>query len=105
LEWPGNVRELKNVMERLAILCDSPRISGDDVRRALAAAGAAPASPGTGTAASALRAEMRRREEEVLLEELKRTGWNVSEAARHLGIARASLHRKIKEFGLERTDR
>jgi len=24
--WPGNVRELRNVVERMAILCDSDRI-------------------------------------------------------------------------------
>ncbi|MDP1623481.1 MAG: sigma-54 dependent transcriptional regulator [Bacteroidales bacterium] len=30
--WSGNIRELKNVVERLAILCDS-RITAEDVRR------------------------------------------------------------------------
>ncbi|HNY02371.1 MAG TPA: sigma-54 dependent transcriptional regulator [Bacteroidales bacterium] len=32
MKWTGNVRELKNVVERLAILCDNP-ISADDIRR------------------------------------------------------------------------
>jgi len=32
MPWPGNVRELKNVVERLAILCDST-ITAEDIRR------------------------------------------------------------------------
>ncbi len=32
MTWTGNIRELKNVVERLAILCDSP-IGADDIRR------------------------------------------------------------------------
>jgi two-component system, NtrC family, nitrogen regulation response regulator NtrX len=32
IRWTGNIRELKNVVERLAILCEGI-ISADDVRR------------------------------------------------------------------------
>src|SRR5512142_1204125 len=34
-EWPGNVRELRNLVERIAILCDGPEISGDDLAAVL----------------------------------------------------------------------
>ena len=43
-DWPGNVRELRNLVERLAILCDGPIISAADV--AAAAARRAPAADG-----------------------------------------------------------
>jgi DNA-binding NtrC family response regulator len=98
LDWPGNVRELKNAIERLVILCDGPAIGAEDVRRAYQSVRISQPSPD----APALKEEMWRREEQVILDELQRTGWNVSESARRLGIARASLHRKIKEHGLER---
>jgi transcriptional regulator of acetoin/glycerol metabolism len=38
----------------------------------------------------------------VLLAELDRHAWNVSAAAKTLGIDRASLHRKMKRHGLSR---
>ena len=34
-DWPGNVRELRNLVERLAILCDGPEIGADDVAAVL----------------------------------------------------------------------
>jgi transcriptional regulator with GAF, ATPase, and Fis domain len=34
-EYPGNVRELRNLVERLAILCDGPEVGPDDVLRVL----------------------------------------------------------------------
>ena len=33
---------------------------------------------------------------------LKTTDWNVTRAAKILGINRVTLHKKIKRFGLER---
>ncbi|MCP4201620.1 MAG: hypothetical protein GY769_06755 [bacterium] len=33
---------------------------------------------------------------------LERVGWNVSEAARLLGIHRTRLHKKLKDFGTRR---
>jgi len=32
MKWTGNIRELRNVVERLAILCDG-QVTGNDVRR------------------------------------------------------------------------
>jgi DNA-binding NtrC family response regulator len=32
INWTGNIRELRNVVERLAILCDN-RVTADDVER------------------------------------------------------------------------
>jgi two-component system, NtrC family, nitrogen regulation response regulator NtrX len=34
-DWPGNVRELKNLAERIAVMHQGPRISGDDLSKLL----------------------------------------------------------------------
>lgn len=34
-EWPGNIRELKNLIERVAILCEGDEIDEDDIRQQL----------------------------------------------------------------------
>ena len=103
-DWPGNIRELKNAVDRLAIFAESTTITGTDVATALRETQRhdddSDASDDNDD--GELRGEVRRREMAVIVEALSRCNWNVSEAARQLGIARASLHRKIKEYGLER---
>ncbi|MBL8756220.1 MAG: sigma-54-dependent Fis family transcriptional regulator [Planctomycetes bacterium] len=37
--WPGNVRELQNVVQRLGLLCDGDTVTGEHVRRWIAADG------------------------------------------------------------------
>ena len=92
--WPGNVRELKNVIERMAIL-----------------------SPGDGIAAAAVPLELRLNltgersnlqqtresaERESILKALEQTNWNVSGAARVLGIERTNLHKRIRALGISK---
>ncbi len=101
-EWPGNIRELKNVVDRLAIFAESDTIGERDVASAVQATHRDAPEPLVEDDGGELRGEVRRREMAVIVEALGRCNWNVSEAARQLGIARASLHRKIKEYGLER---
>lgn len=102
--WPGNLREARHVM-RLA--CGRARggpILAGHLPSYLAAApragaGAEPgaaATPGTGAGTSA---------EARIAQALHATGWNVSAAARRLGLSRATLHRKIRSAGLDRPGR
>ena len=41
-------------------------------------------------------------EKKLIAEAMKRTGANIPEAARLLGIGRATLYRKIEEYGISR---
>jgi len=41
-------------------------------------------------------------QKEYILKALNETGWKVTQSARLLGISRATLYRKIKEYGLKR---
>ena len=41
-------------------------------------------------------------EKEAIIEALKETGWKITQSARLLGIGRATLYRKIKEYGIVR---
>src|SRR5262249_44712846 len=60
-DYPGNVRELKNLVERLAILCEGPEVTGDEARELLPrprparVQGAAPATLGEQKTSAALR--------------------------------------------------
>jgi DNA-binding NtrC family response regulator len=102
--WPGNVRELRNVIEQSVIMARRDRIDANDLvltRWAPGpAAGAserpAAAAPGEPPAVETL-AETERR---VLLDALTANRWNVSKAARQLGVSRDTLRYRIQKFGL-----
>jgi transcriptional regulator with GAF, ATPase, and Fis domain len=94
--WPGNVRELRNVVERAVALGTGPQLDGADIwlseldTTALVITGTAFYKP-----ESLVDLEKRH-----ILETLKHTDWNKSQAATILGIERTTLDRKIKVYGL-----
>lgn len=97
--WDGNVRELKNQMERVAALTPD----GEKVRPwALAPELRGTAGGRSGAPASALHEARKRTERQVVIQALEQTGWNVTRAARILGISRVGLSKKIKRLGLKR---
>ncbi|MCX5800231.1 MAG: sigma-54 dependent transcriptional regulator [Candidatus Eisenbacteria bacterium] len=122
--WPGNVRQLKNLMERIVIMSDQSLITREeflarcpDLTENLgrnASARTHPASPAAPRASGSLadlhaageqrdlRASLATAEEQAIRSALKRTSWNVSEAARTLGIDRVTLHKKMKRLGIEK---
>lgn len=98
--WPGNVRELENAVERAVILCHGDLITGRELPSMLSCAiqeDARPAEPDASLAGLPLDAVERRAIEETL----RQAGDNKSEAARRLGITRATLHNKLRKYGLE----
>jgi two-component system, NtrC family, nitrogen regulation response regulator NtrX len=101
--WPGNVRELRNAIERMAILTPEHRITFDaiplEIRQPQSAAVASGLSR---TLRSELDEIRESAERERILQALDEANWNVSGAARALGIERTNLHKRIKALGLSR---
>ncbi|HMI30882.1 MAG TPA: sigma-54 dependent transcriptional regulator [Candidatus Limnocylindrales bacterium] len=93
--WPGNVRELKNLIERLLIMTEGESIGLAEVEAAL------PADTEE-EPVSEIRAARDRAERDAILTTLRQCSWNVTEAAKRLGMDRGYLHRKIKRYGLVR---
>jgi DNA-binding NtrC family response regulator len=95
--WPGNIRELKHVVERALLLAGGAALSASDLMLPGAAsrievAPAAPALAGMTLDAA----------EKALIEmALKRTGHNVSEAARQLGVTRMAMRYRMKAHGID----
>jgi DNA-binding NtrC family response regulator len=93
--WPGNVRELENAIEHAAILASGEAITPDDLPPHIASGaglGPAPALPAQQNLAEI--------EKAYIVQTLERCGWNHSRAAEALGIARTTLWRKLKDYGL-----
>ena len=100
--WPGNVRELRHVVERAVLLAGGGAVTPEHLpfqaqAHAHAASGSAPpASPDTALYTLTLEAA-----ERLLIEHaLQRTGNNISEAARQLGITRMTMRYRMKQHGL-----
>jgi Nif-specific regulatory protein len=89
--WPGNVRQLRNVIDSAVVLAGDNRIEAGDL-------GLHDISGSPEMETLALDYWERR----LIGEALKRTNGNVPEAAKLLGIGRATLYRKIEEYGINR---
>jgi len=93
--WPGNARELRNVIERMAILTPGERLTRDSIPvevRVQREAGPK----------STIQAARESAEREHILRALEESAWNVSGAARALGMERTNLHKRIRALGLTR---
>jgi transcriptional regulator of acetoin/glycerol metabolism len=110
--WPGNVRQLRAVLRYACAVARDARIEADDLPHELLQMRAqtdmlAPprgrltdlGEPDAGQAEAAARTKGVAQRERVL-HVLARTRWNVSVAARDLGICRSTLYRQLKSLGI-----
>ncbi len=92
--WPGNIRELRNVIERMAILAADGALGAATVPAEIRA--------GKSVAKGNLRETRESAERDHILRTLEDAQWNVSSAARALGMERTNLHKRIRALGIER---
>src|SRR5215467_13298250 len=93
--WPGNIRELRNTVERMAILTRGDVLEPESVPVEIRIARSS-GSKGN------LREAKESAEREHILRALEESKWNVSSAARVLGMERTNLHKRIRALGLVR---
>jgi two-component system nitrogen regulation response regulator NtrX len=98
--WPGNIRELRNVVERLVLLAETETIHVDDVVLVLPA-GPAIRSNGASAATGTLADRTESFEKEVLLAEIRRHNFHMTNVARALGLERSHLYKKCQQLGID----
>ncbi len=98
--WPGNIRELQNLVERLIILNSGAVISRADIPDHLFDRGKGPDK--TRPEGKSLKEKREYAERAHIRSCLEKCGWNVSRAARLLGVERTNLHKKMKALGIRR---
>ena len=97
--WPGNVRELANVLERGLLMSDADSLEREDFERILPGLEARPANPPAGRPRT-LEEVQQEAEREAILAAIAAAAGNKAQAARKLGISRASLYEKISALGI-----
>lgn len=95
--WPGNARELRNAVERMAILAADDCITAESVPIEIKLHRSREAG-----AHSNLKEARESAERSHILKALEESGWNVSGAARTLGMERTNLHKRMRALGLQR---
>jgi Nif-specific regulatory protein len=97
-EWPGNVRQLENALQRGWAVALSESAQVIEARHIFP--DRAPDSDAAEP--SSYEDAMRRFQARFLREALEKNGWNVSETARRVGLARSHLNDLIRAHGLVR---
>ena len=100
--WPGNVRELRNIVERLVLLATDDAISPADVRLVLpASSSSASATSSTSISSGTLAERTESFEKEVMLAEIRRHNFHMTNVARALGLERSHLYKKCQQLGID----
>lgn len=85
-DWPGNVRELENLIKRATLLATNQRITPENL-------GLVANIPSPVSASEPDESEIR--------QALELAEGNVSTAARHLGLSRQALYRRMQKYAIE----
>jgi DNA-binding NtrC family response regulator len=92
-DFPGNVRELENILEHAHVLSKGCAIEREDLPDWLREEAGDKSSDTPATFAEA--------EASVIRNALARNSWNRTATAHDLGIHKTTLHRKIRNLGIE----
>lgn len=91
--WPGNIRELKNALTKAALESRGTLLLAHAIEDALS--GSAKEPPALAGLPS-----LEEVEKQHVLRAMAQTGWNLSAAARALGVSRPTLRKRLKRFGI-----
>ncbi|MFK7859643.1 MAG: sigma-54-dependent transcriptional regulator [Granulosicoccus sp.] len=100
LDWPGNLLELKNLVQRVLLLGGQSEIEVAEINRVLGAVD-------TSDTALALRYDLPLREaradfeRQYLLRCLTETQGNIGDLAKHVGMERTHLYRKLRSLDID----
>jgi PAS domain S-box-containing protein len=94
--FPGNVRELRNLIERLVVSTEAEIIDVTDLPPEFSEAAVVRGVPSRGT----FREAIRRTEIAILKTTMQQFGTQMA-AAKHLGLAQATISRKLKQYALQ----
>jgi sigma-54 dependent transcriptional regulator, acetoin dehydrogenase operon transcriptional activator AcoR len=106
--WPGNIRQLRNVLRFALAINESGTISLQDLPPEMSQQGrmrneeqswsAEPSFSDACDSDTSALSFLERSERESMLKSLGNLRWNITDSAKDLGLARATMYRKMKKY-------
>jgi DNA-binding NtrC family response regulator len=112
-DWPGNVRQLENTIERVVITAEADVIGLEDLPLSIRTESPSrdtPSVPSTSSELKEMKSQLkddatRELERSFIIEALKRNDWNVTRAARDVGMQRTNFHALMRRHKIRRPPR
>src|SRR5256714_3495667 len=102
--WPGNVRQLESAIERAILLAENDLITVEDLPLEVRQE-ARPAGEGGGFKLPAEGISFEEFERNLILQAMERTDYNITKAAKLLGLTFRTLQYRLEKFGIKRPDK
>ncbi|MBN2032621.1 MAG: sigma-54-dependent Fis family transcriptional regulator [Deltaproteobacteria bacterium] len=104
-DWPGNVRQLKNAIERAVILCEGDEITPKELPALQDTAGLVIQVPENNEDLKRAKKEIREKavrevEKNFIIQALMQNDWNVTRAAKKVGLQRPNFQNLMKKHGI-----
>jgi DNA-binding NtrC family response regulator len=99
--WPGNVRQLESAIERAILLCEGNEIDTEDLPVEIRQEGTPSAAfnfklPPEGISFDEV-------ERSLITQAMEQTNWNITRAAKLLGLSFRTLQYRLEKFGIKKT--
>jgi DNA-binding NtrC family response regulator len=98
--WPGNVRQLESAIERAILLAETDRLDVEDLPVEIRQAGEPQSNfmfklPPEGISFEDL-------ERSLIVQAMEQSGWNITRAAKLLGLSFRTLQYRLEKFGIKK---
>ncbi len=101
-EWPGNIRELVNVVECMCFMSQNETLTIDDLPEGYRPGEVSIHAEFAEGAASQPQGNLDVVEKATIDAAVKQSSGNMTQAAKHLGIAKSTLYQKMKKYGIKK---
>jgi DNA-binding NtrC family response regulator len=108
-DWPGNIRQLENTIQRSLILSEGNRIEAEHLPIASGSVegSLSPSIPENREELKKARKQLReeaveRVEKSFVIQALNRNGWNITKAARSVGMQRTNFHALMRKHRIRK---
>jgi len=101
--WPGNVRQLESAIERAILLCEGNEIEVEDLPVEIRQEGTSAAAfnfklPPEGISFDDV-------ERSLITQAMEQTNWNITRAAKLLGLSFRTLQYRLEKFGIKKASK